>query len=61
MYLQRSEMSPYFVKLREDLTKIFEDPYERRPLLYLDLIAWLTSRIEDIPVETIIQKRQKKR
>lgn len=44
--------------LREKLETIFEDPYERRPLLYLDLIGWLTSKTKGIPVETVIKQRQ---
>jgi len=61
VYMKRSEMTEHFVELKDNLVKIFDDPYEGRPLLYLDLISWLTSRIENAPVEQIIQKRQKKR
>lgn len=56
--VRREEITPYFVELKERLVEIFNDPYERRPLLYLDLISWLTSRIEGVPVEEIIRKRQ---
>lgn len=58
VHMNRDEMTPHFVELRENLIAIFEDPLERRPLLYLDLISWLTSRIEKEPVEEIIRKRQ---
>ena len=61
VYMKRSEMTGHFVELKDNLVKIFNDPYEGRPLLYLDLISWLTSRIENTPVEQVIQKRQKKR
>jgi hypothetical protein len=61
VYFQRSEMIPHFIELKEKLTTIVEDPYERRPLLYLDLIGWLTSRIKGVSVESIIQFRQKDR
>lgn len=61
VHVQRSEMTPHFVELKIKLVDIFDDPFERRPLLYLDLISWLTSRIEGVPVEKIIQERQKKR
>jgi hypothetical protein len=61
VYVQRSEMTPHFIDLKNKLVEIFNDPFERRPLLYLDLISWLTSRIEGVPVETIIRKRQLKR
>jgi hypothetical protein len=56
--MNRNEMTPHFIELRSNLIAIFEDPLERRPLLYLDLISWLTSRIENKPVETIIRERQ---
>ena len=61
VHVQRSEMIHHFIELKEKLTAIVEDPYERRPLLYLDLIGWLTSRIEGVSVESIIQLRQKGR
>ena len=58
VHMNRNEMTPHFIELRSNLIAIFEDPLERRPLLYLDLISWLTSRIENKPVETIIRERQ---
>jgi hypothetical protein len=58
VHMNRNEMTPHFIELRTNLIAIFEDPFERRPLLYLDLISWLTSRIENKPVETIIRQRQ---
>lgn len=61
VHVQRSEMTPHFVELKKNLETIFNDPFERRPLLYLDLISWLTSRVEGVPVEQIIQERQQKR
>jgi hypothetical protein len=38
--------------------KAFEDhPYERRAFLYLDIISWLESKIENKPVSQIIQNK----
>ncbi|MCH2231697.1 MAG: hypothetical protein MK105_15290 [Crocinitomicaceae bacterium] len=59
--MNRNEMSDPFTELRDSLQVIFNNPYEQRPLLYLDLISWLTSRIEGVPVEEVIRKRQLKR
>ena len=56
--VRKEELTPLFEDLKKNLVAIFDDPYERRPLLYLDLISWLTSRIEGVPVEQIIKKRQ---
>jgi hypothetical protein len=50
-----------FIELKTHLEEIIEDPYERRPLLYLDLIGWLTSKIEGRLVEEVIRERQKGR
>lgn len=61
IHLNRNEMNIPFAELKDKLEVIFNNQYERRPLLYLDLISWLTSRIEGIPVEKVIQLRQAKR
>ncbi|RZW44999.1 MAG: hypothetical protein EX263_10140, partial [Flavobacteriaceae bacterium] len=38
--------------------KIYEDhPYERRAFLYLDIISWLESKIENKPVGIIIRNK----
>jgi hypothetical protein len=33
------------------------DPYERRAFLYLDVLSWLESRIENKSVESIIRRK----
>ena len=46
-----------FKELHKTL-KTFEDhPYERRAFLYLDIISWLESKIENKPVGVIIQTK----
>ncbi|WP_298902926.1 hypothetical protein [uncultured Psychroserpens sp.] len=46
-----------FKNLLERL-KIYEDhPFERRAFLYLDIISWLESKIENKPVAEIIQHK----
>jgi hypothetical protein len=44
-----------FISLRNKLTKYQEDTFERRAFLYLDVIAWLDSKILGIPIEVVIQ------
>jgi len=61
VYMDRKQMLPHFQELKSQLVSIFDDKYERRPLLYLDLISWLTSKIEQKKVEDIIQNRQRTR
>lgn len=46
-----------FIGLRDTL-KVYEDhPYERRAFLYLDIISWLESKIENKPVGQIIRDK----
>lgn len=61
VFMNRNELTEHFVELKSALLTIVDDPYERRPLLYLDLIAWLTSRIEGRLVEEVIHERQELR
>jgi hypothetical protein len=38
--------------------KVFEnDPYEKRAFLYLDILSWLESNIENKSVEYIIRRK----
>ncbi|WP_185849756.1 hypothetical protein [Blattabacterium cuenoti] len=46
-----------FKKLREKLLKYSDHPYEKRTFLYLDIISWLTSKIENKSVEMIIKEK----
>lgn len=46
-----------FKKLRERLLKYSDHPYEKRTFLYLDIISWLTSKIENKSVEMIIKEK----
>lgn len=58
VYMNRREMIPHFRELKEKLEEIFDDPYEGRPLLYLDLISWLSSKVNGKKVEEVIRERQ---
>ena len=61
MMTQKSEVIPLFEELKNQLEEVFDDPYEQRPLLYLDLISWLKSKITGRLVEDIIRERQLQR
>ena len=51
------ELKDEFKKLHKRL-KAFEDhPYERRAFLYLDIISWLESKIENRPIGAIIREK----
>lgn len=48
-----------FRKLHTTLKKFEDHPYERRAFLYLDIISWLESNIENRPVKAIIKEKSK--
>ena len=55
-----SELKTEFKKLHARLIVFENHPYEKRAFLYLDVISWLESKIENKPVATIIQEKAKK-
>ena len=46
-----------FIKLHKQLKKYEDHPYERRAFLYLDIISWLESKIQNRPVGEIIKEK----
>ena len=55
-YQIKNEIKKIYEKL-----KIYEDhPYEKRAFLYLDILSWLESKIENKPVAEIIREKNKK-
>lgn len=54
---KQSEMPQHFRTLRHALMDYRNHPYEKRPFLYLDIIAWLDSKLERLPIQEIIRKR----
>lgn len=59
--MREPEMKSEFLNLREKLIKLEDQPFERRPFLYLDIISWLESKIEETAVQTIIRRKFLKR
>ena len=53
------ELKDSFVKLHKELKQYEDDPYERRAFLYLDILSWLESKIENRPVGEIIREKAK--
>ena len=58
IYIDRDTLIPSFENLRDEFVEITKDKYERRPLLYLDMISWLESKIFNRPVEEIIREKK---
>lgn len=50
-----------FSTLRDRLREIHEMPYQRRAFLYLDIISWLESKIEQKPIEEVIRAKSTSR
>lgn len=53
--MSRKDIMQEFVMIRAKLIKYQSDPYERRPFLYLDIIAWLDSKIEKKRIQDVIR------
>lgn len=51
------ELKDQFQQLHKELKPYEEDPYERRAFLYLDILSWLESKIENTSIATIIKKK----
>ena len=49
-----------FKKIHTRLQKFENHPYEKRAFLYLDILSWLESKIENTPIGDIIRKKAKK-
>lgn len=55
--IAEEDLKGEFKKLTARLRTIEKEPFERRPFLYLDIISWLESKIEGIPVKEVIQRK----
>ena len=51
------DLKKAFIKLHGKLKGYENHPYERRAFLYLDVISWLESKIENKPVAEIIKNK----
>jgi hypothetical protein len=59
--MQESEMKKEFQELKDKLHDVETAQFERRPFLYLDIISWLESKIEERPIQDIIREKFLKR
>ena len=50
-----------FIALKERLLEIQKMPYQKRAFLYLDIISWLESKIDQKPIQDIIKVKFKTR
>jgi hypothetical protein len=54
-----NEIRGEFIKLHKKLKQYEDHPYERRAFLYLDVISWLESKIENKPVNEVLKNKFK--
>ena len=55
--LSPQQLIPAFVVLKEKLENLEGNPLESRSFMYLDIIAWLESKIKKVPVQAIRRER----
>ncbi|MDX6747943.1 hypothetical protein SHK09_14185 [Polaribacter sp. PL03] len=51
------EIKNEFKKIHTKLKKFENHPYEKRAFLYLDILSWLESKIQNKPISTIIKEK----
>lgn len=52
-----ADMKAEFTLLRDKLIVINETPFEKRPFFYLDVIAWLDSKIRKVQLVQVLMER----
>jgi tetratricopeptide (TPR) repeat protein len=57
MTLGRRDLRTAFIELREKLIELSHNPFERRSFIYLDIISWLDSKIDNKPIAEIIHQK----
>jgi hypothetical protein len=55
--LSPDKLKPEFGKLLEKLKKYEKNRFETRAFVYLDIISWLESKIEHVPVQDVIREK----
>ena len=52
-----SELPNAFIALHKNLKALENHPYEKRSFLYLDIISWLESKINNEPIHKVIKRK----
>ena len=55
--MTKKDLKIEFKKLRAKLIQFQDDPYEKRPFLYLDIISWLDSKIDGKTMQEVIKEK----
>ncbi|WP_323788416.1 hypothetical protein [Psychroserpens sp.] len=56
-YIYPQDIKKAFEDLRDTLKKYEDHPYERRAFLYLDVMSWLESKIQNVPIADVIRQK----
>ena len=56
-YIFPNQVKEELKKLYDRLKRYEDHPYEKRAFLYLDILSWLESHIEDRPIAEIIKEK----
>lgn len=59
-FASENDLRKAFKILHGKLVRLAQDPYEKRPFLYLDIISWLECKLHNKPVQEIIREKAKK-
>lgn len=55
------ELKKRFVELHKNMLRISKLKYEKRAFIYFDMISWLESKVQNKPIQEIIQSKIKER
>ncbi len=58
--ISQEELINQFENLRKQLIPLEENPYEKRPFMYFDIISWLESKIQKKRISTVIKEKAMK-
>ena len=51
------QLARKFKKLHSKLIELQKKPYQKRAFLYLDIISWLDSKIQNMTIEEVIRRK----
>lgn len=53
----RTDLKDAFIELKGEMETLTKDPIERRAFIYFDMISWLESKLENIPVAEVMRRK----
>jgi hypothetical protein len=56
-HLSPKQLKPEFAKLLQQLKQLKGSRFETRAFSYLDIVSWLESKIDNVPVQDVIRQK----